>query len=388
MDARASQKFSLRMQASCVTIGAMKHHDPRQWLSTHAIPFWLSKGRERRVGGFVENVSRAGEPLTGARRCMVQARQIYSMAVAMRMQAGNTAELREAFTGGVRVLTERFSKPDGSFRHSIDEEGAPKDETPDLYGQAFALFGLAEGFALLSEPALKKRALLLVTYLRRERAAKGGGFTEIECGTIVYRSNPLMHLFEAALAWLEYDSTEPEWKKLADEILELALNRFFDPSNGAIGEYFDEGWNRRLEAGRYVYEPGHLCEWSWLMGRYQALTGRDLLKVRNTLYDLAESTGIDPGRGTLIDQVWSGGAPKLNTSRFWPQCERIKAAAQLGRAESAKAAMSALLCYFDTPVNGLWNDTWDENGAFDERPVKSSSLYHIIGAISEFVKLG
>ena len=77
----------------------------------------------------------------------------------------------------------------------------------------------------------------------------------------------------------------------------------------------------------------------------------------------------------------------MKSSRFWPQCERIKAAAQLGRAESARAAMNALLRYFDTSVSGLWNDTWEENGTFDQRPVKSSSLYHIIGAISEFAKL-
>jgi mannose/cellobiose epimerase-like protein (N-acyl-D-glucosamine 2-epimerase family) len=365
----------------------MKHQDSRQWLSTHALPFWLTKGLDRRVGGFVENVSRAGEPLAGPRRCMVQARQVYSMAVAARMQAGDVTALREAARGGVRVLTERFSKPDGSFRYAIDEAGSPKDETPDLYGQAFALFGLAEGFALLKEPDLKNRGLELVAYLRRERAVKGGGFTELERGAVVYRSNPHMHLFEAALAWLEYDPAEAEWKKLADELLELALTRFFDPATGAIGEDFDENWNRRLEAGRYVYEPGHLCEWSWLMGRYQKLTGRDLTKVRSTLFDLAETTGIDPVRGTLIDQVWSGGAPKIKTSRFWPQCERIKAAAQLGRTASAKAAMASLLCYFDTPVNGLWNDTWEEGGDFDDRPVKSSSLYHIIGAISEFVTL-
>lgn len=364
----------------------MKHQDPQVWLSSYAIPFWLAHGLEAHVGGFVENVSREGVPLPGPRRCMVQARQIYSMAVAARMGAGDPAALRAALAGGVRLLTGKFSKTDGSFCHSIDEAGAPKDETADLYGQAFALFGLAEGFVVLGDSALRERALRLVDYLRRERAVPAGGFTELENGRAVYRSNPHMHLFEAALAWLEYDPREPAWRKLAGDILELALTYFFDPATGAIAEDFDERWNRRLENGRYVYEPGHLCEWSWLMGRYQALAGRDLSAVRNTLYELAESSGIDPVRGVLIDQVWSGGAAKLRSARFWPQCERIKAAAQLGRADSARAGMQALLRYFDTPVNGLWNDTWEEGGSFDQRPVKSSSLYHIIGAISEFVK--
>lgn len=366
----------------------MQHSDPFDWLAAHAMPFWLANGLEPRVGGFVENVSREGDALPGPRRCMVQARQIYSMATAMKLGSADAAALRSALEGGVRLLMDRFSKPDGSFCHSIDEAGAPKDETPDLYGQAFALFGLAEGFHVLGKPSLRVRALELVRYLRRERAVAGGGFTEIEKGAIVYRSNPHMHLFESALAWLEYDPAEPEWRRLADEILELALNRFVDPSNGALAEDFDSSWARRLDGGRYYYEPGHLCEWAWLMGRYQKLTGRDLTSVRERLFTLAERTGLDRARGVMVDQVWSDGAPKLRSARFWPQCEWIKAASQLGRGESARAGMKALLQYFDTDVNGLWNDTWEESGAFDSRPVKSSSLYHIIGAISEFARLG
>jgi mannose/cellobiose epimerase-like protein (N-acyl-D-glucosamine 2-epimerase family) len=365
----------------------MKHQECQHWLNAYAIPFWLKHGLELNLGGFVENISRDGSALPGPRRCMVQARQIYSMATAIRIGAGDPALLCEALASGTRLLTERYSQPDGSFRHSIDEAGSPKDATPDLYGQAFALFGLAEAFAQLGNPLLKARAVELLRYLRRERAVVGGGFTELENGGKVFRSNPHMHLFEAALAWLEYDPAEPLWRALADEILELALTRFIDPTNGALAEYFDERWNRRLEQGRYVYEPGHLCEWSWLMGRYQLLTGRDLGSVRITLFELAEATGLDSKRGTLIDQLWSDGSAKLRSSRFWPQCEWIKAAVQLGRSSSARAGMTALLRYFDTPVNGLWNDTWEEGGAFDQRPVKSSSLYHIIGAISEFSKL-
>ena len=318
---------------------------------------------------------------------MVQARQIYSMRVAISLRAGDSAVLTAALASGVQVLLERFSCASGAFRHSIDEAGNPLDETPDLYGQAFALFGLANGFAIQGAPALRSRARQLILYLRRERAAPGGGFMELENGQEVFRSNPHMHLFEAALAWMEVDA-DPEWKLLAEELLDLCLNRFLDPVTGGLGEYFGVNWERRLENGRFVFEPGHHCEWSWLMGRYQALNGRDLLPTRLALFELSERAGLDASRGALIDQVWSDGAPMLQSARFWPQCERIKAAAQLGRRDAARNAMTALFRYFETPVEGLWFDTWEAGGTFRPQPVKASSLYHIIGAISEFEKLG
>ena len=53
----------------------------------------------------------------------------------------------------------------------------------------------------------------------------------------------------------------------------------------------------------------------------------------------------------------------------------------------ALTTAAALFRYFDLPVRGLWFDTWEENGNFREQPVKSSSLYHIIGAISEYQRL-
>jgi mannose-6-phosphate isomerase len=363
----------------------MQHPDPLDWLSKSVFPLWLERGLDREQGGFVENLSAEGLPVSGPRRCMVQARQIFSMRAGLKLGVADPGALRAALESGLALLLDRYSLPSGAFRHSIDAAGRPLDDTPDLYGQAFALFALAEGFAVRPDPALRERGEALVAYLRRERAAPAGGFTELEDGARVFRSNPHMHLFEAALAWLEADSA-PLWAGLARELAELCLTRFYDAESGAIAERFHEGWGRETEDGRYVYEPGHLCEWSWLLGRYERLTGRDFLPVRTRLFELGERTGRDPGRGALIDQVWSDGAPKLRSARFWPQCERIKAASQLGRAEAAREGTAALFRYFDTKVAGLWNDTWDESGAFHGRPVKASSLYHIIGAILELHK--
>ena len=51
---------------------------------------------------------------------------------------------------------------------------------------------------------------------------------------------------------------------------------------------------------------------------------------------------------------------------------------------SADEAMDVLWSYLNQPARGLWSDTRSETGTFDQLPVKASSLYHIINALSEY----
>lgn len=359
----------------------------KNWLSEYVFPLWLKNGVDWERGGFVESLSLEGEPQDVPRRGMVQARQIYSLRIALEMGVVPPDVAKKAIAQGVRSYLRDFSHPSGAFHHSIDRARKPLGATLDLYSQAFALFGLANAFATVDDESLrveiKERAKKLVRYLTTERRAEGGGFTEFSDGKIAYQSNPHMHLFEAAVAWMEADPHDATWKSLADEVLELCLSKFVDSPSGALAEFFIEGWSAQTEGGRFVYEPGHQYEWSWLMGRYQALTEIDLSQIRNRLFELSERTGIHPKRRAVVDQIWSDHQPKLNTSRFWPQCERAKAAAQLGQWAAAEEAMIALFRFFELPKQGLWYDTWEESGQFRDQPAKASSLYHIIGAMSE-----
>ncbi len=83
----------------------MNKKDPLSWLSERSMPIWLRRGFDTRVGGFVENLSWEGEPLKGPRRCMVQARQIFSFRAALSLGAVNDETARAAVAGGVRTLS-------------------------------------------------------------------------------------------------------------------------------------------------------------------------------------------------------------------------------------------------------------------------------------------
>lgn len=358
---------------------------PQDWIQKIALPVWLDRGVHPK-GGYYEALSPEGKPLNVSMRAMVQARQIYSFRVGLDMKwiaPGFQAMARKSIESGARFLVEKYSLPSGAFLFSVDEKGNPDNPAVELYTQAFALFGLAHAYAVLKDESLKQRALQLLSYLEKERSHPQGGYTEIKDGKIQFQSNPHMHLFEAALAWMEVDPN-PVWKNFAEKIYLLCTQRFIQPQTGLLAEYFDFEWKPLLTEGRFVFEPGHQYEWAWLMGRYGQATGADVSVHRNRLFQQAEKHGIDPIRKVAYDEVWSDFSVKMKTSRFWPQTERIKAASQLRAGTAAQEAMQSLMLYFQTPVAGLWYDRMDETGAFKPEPSKASSLYHIIGAISEF----
>lgn len=365
------------------------------WLKNDVLPLWINKGVDWENGGFYEAFSFEGTPQDIPRRCMVQARQIYSFRVCSELNLCDQNLAHKAMDLGIESLIHKYSETDGSFVHAATAEGTVTNRNPDLYAQAFALFGLANAYRLSKKEHLKDRALKFINYLYQERKLPQGGFSELQDSEVIFEANPHMHMFESALAWMEIDS-HPQWKKLADDILDLALTKFIDSKSGALAEHFNSDWSPKTVDGLFVFEPGHHYEWAWLMGLYQKYTGKDLLDIRLKLVNLAETHGIHPERKAVVDEVWSNNKIKVSSSRFWPQCERIKVLLQLAHEQPTKKdfyltksdeATAALFKFFETPKQGLWYDIWQENGEFKIQPAKASSLYHITGALTDYIRL-
>jgi mannose/cellobiose epimerase-like protein (N-acyl-D-glucosamine 2-epimerase family) len=241
---------------------------------------------------------------------------------------------------------------------------------------------LAQAYDLLKKPEYKTRAKDLLRYLNSERKAPHGGYTEIKAGQIVFQSNPHMHLFEAALAWLKID-TDADWKKLSQDLFDLCRSQFVANEAKVICEYFDEAWQPLRENGRFIFEPGHQFEWAWLMLQYESISGTKVGSLGYDLYERGEKYGVKP-TGETVDEVWSDFTIKKATSRFWPQSERVKAALDVGSSHGADQALNVLMKYLKTPIKGVWYDTLSESGQFNDQAPKASSLYHIINAMSEY----
>ena len=347
-----------------------KYH---RWLTGAALPLWAGKGLDQKRGGFHEALTPIGEPADLPRRARVQGRQSFVFALAGRLGWGGP--WRQVAGEGLQWLERHHLRDDGLHATLVSPDGAVLDGTAMTYDQSFPLLAAAALQELGLGPG-EDHALGLLANLERLRR-HGKGFVEADGR---FLSNPQMHLFEAALAWVAAGG-RAIWTELAHDLADLALNHLIDPDDGVIGEFYDAQW-RPARGDDLVTEPGHQFEWSWLLGRWARLSGdRRAHRAAITLFE-AGLRGVDPARNVAIDETDPVGRPRRMTARLWPQTERLKAAHLLQREAETCAAAAGLWPYLDHCRIGLWHDTLDVDGNFKKELAPASSLYHVIGAVA------
>lgn len=347
----------------------------RAWLVSEAYPLWWEAGADRAGGGFHDALDLAGAPTGDRKRARVQARQAYCFAAGPSF--GWDGPSLEAMRHGLDFLERRHRRPDGLYRATADTERA------DLYDQAFVIFAFCAA-GRVGEQTAWARAEALLDNLPRHPF---GGYRSLAREGL--EANPNMHLFEAALDWMEAGRAAP-WRTVAQGQARLALERLIDPSNGALGENFGPQWRAPPRRDRRI-EPGHQFEWAWLLMRWSVLSGdAAALTTALRLIEGAERTGVDPALGVAINLLDGDLAPLDRGARLWPQTERLKAALLAAELTGdtryramAEAASAGLERFLATPLPGLWRDRMAPDGSFIEEPAPASSFYHIVGAISE-----
>ena len=338
-------------------------------------------------GAFEEKLGQDGDPIASPRRARVQPRQLYALVGAERL--GASVDLRTVRRGLAAFLT-RYVKPNGLIRASVDGDGRVVDDSAVLYDQAFALFALADMDVVLG-PAAEASAEALRHAVLTAFRHPAGGFYSTYPPTGALLSNPHMHLFEAALAWIEADG-DSEWRDLAAEIKALALEAFID-GRGALRETFDDDWRPTAGLAGRIVEPGHQFEWAWLLLRWAAIADdkADAQACRQAalrLIEIGERHGVDEERGVAINALLDDFSVHDGEARLWPQTERIKAhalaAIETGEAEHWALAAKAVLgleLYLETATPGLWFDRMTADGELIDEAAPASSFYHIVCAI-------
>lgn len=370
-----------------------------EWMRDRALPLWAAQGVDRVHGGFFEKLNADGTPADLPRRARVLGRQIYVFSRAPAL--GWTGPAEDIVNHGLDALP-AFLRPDGLAHYRLDAKGQPLDDRPDLYDQAFVLFGLAHALPVAADP---ERIRVIADTMRRAledlRGHPVAGYEEDSPPSLPLKANPHMHLLEAALAWATALPTQDggPWRDMADRIARLALDRFVDPGTGAVREYYDGDW-RALPHGAEPQiepqiEPGHQFEWGWLLTRWGHMRDHaGAVAAGRRLVDLGETKGVDAARGVAFGGLGPDLEPTDTAARLWPQTERIKAwvqrrdrptsADERSHAEGRiEAAVAGLMPYLRTDRPGLFHDRLTADGAFIDEPAPASSLYHLMTAAEE-----
>jgi len=365
------------------------------WLVETALPFWVTACVKHSTGDFAESIDIRTKLATSAdQRLRVQARQIYSFVECGRL--GWDGPWERIAQDGLSRLFATYTRRDGLLGSAATASGHLIDPAVDIYDHAFVLFALAHMAQAFPEDRDRYlgRARSMLNTLNAELAHDLGGFREASPHAPYLRANPHMHFLEAALA-LERVDEDPVWLASSDAIVSLAMERFIDPSSGALSEFFDTAWCPPAAAQDRVVEPGHQFEWAWLLLDWGQRRRTDsAVRLARRLYEIGKVYGVDARRGVAVLSLDGNFNVTNPVARLWGQTEWLKAAlslARLSRSTKEEAAfiadavhaIEALERFFDGVPPGLWRDKLNPDGTFVEEPAPASSLYHIVCAISE-----
>jgi mannose-6-phosphate isomerase len=348
------------------------------WLRDAAWPLWLEHGIDWEAGGFHESLDPQSLSCTAdCRRLRVAARQTYVFAQACH---DGLEGADEALLLGLDFLAGVAAQKKGGYARQFDLQNRATDTSRDLYDHSFVLLALSSASGLVDHDVLYDQAVNLHDYMLDNFAHPNGGFVESLPPALPRRQNPHMHLLEACLSAVEnFDDTS--FMETADMLVSLFREKFLAGTNGVLPELYDDNWQpqKQLDGG-FIFEPGHHCEWVWLLDWYQQHAGPsiDLQEISALLMHYADHSASKFG---LPNEVYNDGRLHDANLRLWPQTERLKA--EMLRGDKTPATIQrglAGLADWLLP-NGLWHERRAADGTPILGAIPASSLYHITCAI-------
>jgi mannose/cellobiose epimerase-like protein (N-acyl-D-glucosamine 2-epimerase family) len=366
----------------------------RRWMFEDALPFWSEHGVDRAFGGYVEQLRLDGSDAgVGFKRVRVTCRQIYVFSHAALL--GYRDGIALARHGYEFLTSKAWQGPDGGWARSVDREGCTiTDGVPDLYDHAFVLFGLGWLYRVTKDPEVLKWAVRTLDFLNAHmRHRSGHGYLTQVPASVYRRQNPHMHLLEAALVNVEATG-DARFQALADEMVALFSDHFYDSRTRTLREYFNEDWSPAPGDAGHVTEPGHQFEWAWLLAGYQHATGRDMRDYMRGLVAFAETHGVDQASGATFNAVRSDGIALDRKSLVWPNTERIQAAVAMfeldGRDPRPIFEQSGRLLlsrYLSHAPRGTWMNEFGPNGTPQADRIPASTFYHLFLAFAEMLRV-
>lgn len=361
-----------------------------EWGQTQCLPLWMARSWDGETGGFVEALDFGGGQIAAmSRRFRVQARQVFVLASVADAGWFDTSNRLTEVMSWLERTAWRADGQDG-WVHRLTPDGGVESPVRDLYDHAFALLALAWTYRVTRDARWKSLADETLHFLDSDMASEQGGFQEaIGAVCLPRRQNPHMHLFEALIAL--YDATgEGAYLDRVRKIYALFDGVFFDPEAGVVNEFFGADWGVLPDGQSALCEPGHACEWVWLLAQYDRVTGSDTSAQAAGLYETAMRLGASAKTGLLCSVQRADGATVDAGSRTWVQTEWLRASLVMRQRGHVSAADHVEQCidrmfahHFTGSIAGGWSDRVDAEGANISEYMPTSTLYHVVGALLE-----
>ncbi len=306
-------------------------------LTGNILPFWMTHVPDRANGGFHGAVSNDLRPVPEApRSAILCARILWTFSAAYR-RFGAPA-YRQMADYAYQTLTGPFwDREYGGVYWSVDAQGRPLMDRKHHYAQAFAIYGLSEYVRATQDETARALACELFDLLERyafepvhggyiEGSSRAWGVLEdmrlsereINCRKSM---NTMLHILEAYTNLLRIWD-DPRLRTQHRALLEIYLEKVFDPASGHLRLLFDDAWNSLVALDSY----GHDVESSWLMWEAAGLHPDPSLRerVRAAALALAEAVWRE-GRDSDGGLFYEGRAGTIHddSKQWWVQAEAL-----------------------------------------------------------------
>ena len=305
-------------------------------LRGNILPFWMDRVVNREGNCYFGSLTNDLAVAPGAERGALLTSRIlwtYSAAYA-RYHDPVLLKMAEHAFGDLQA---HFHDPKfGGYWWSVAADGKVLRDRKQVYGQAFAVYALAEYHAATGRREPLDLAVAAFRLIEGHARARHGGYLEAfgrawepiadmrlsEVDLNEPKSqNTHLHVMEAYTRLLTV-WPDPALRSALTEILNIMLDRIVNPATGHLGLFFAEDWTLRSPLISY----GHDIEAAWLLTWAAEVLGNPELvgRIRPLAVKIAAVTlaqGVDADGG-----VYNQGGPDGLTDtnkEWWPQAEAV-----------------------------------------------------------------
>lgn len=299
--------------------------------------WWMRYAKDEARGGFYGSVSDVNEPNRVASKGLVlHARAVWTFAAAYR-HTGVQQYLAEAEAAFCFLESAFLDKINGGFYWSVDADGRVLDGKKQVYGQAFAIYGLSELYLASGHQQALDCAIRVYEKLEEKTWDKQyGGYIEAfeqDWGprtdfrlsekeeNLCKTMNTHLHVIEA------YANLYKAWKNPAlatrlRDLLDIFYDKIIDHSSNRQRLFFTETWQ---PAGGII-SFGHDIEAAWLLQECAVILDDTVYIKRFSALAVsmahAATDGLD-GDGGLWYEYDVSADHWIREKHWWPQAEAM-----------------------------------------------------------------
>lgn len=309
-------------------------------LTKNILPYWIEKMVDNQYGGFFGR--RDGNDkldVKAPKGAILNARILWSFSAAYRVLK-TPSYLDIAFRAKDEIINHFYDKKNGGIYWSLNYKGEPLDTKKQFYAMGFAIYGLSELSRATGDKEAKEYALKLFHDIEsHSRDHNKNGYIEaLSCDwqplsdmrlsdkdwNSSKTMNTHLHIIEPYTNLLRIlvpeDSDYADVREATENLLNLFFTKF-EQSNGHLGLFFDDNWNRQDKIISY----GHDIEASWLLLETAQVLNDDSLIKQAIIHTKKILDAALEGRcwdGSMIYERHGNGSYD-NDKHWWVQAESV-----------------------------------------------------------------